>query len=293
MNIKEHIKEKRPKLSQSSINTYNSILTNLYKAVFDNDDYELKKFNDSKKILNYLKELTVNKRKTILSALFVITENNVYRQNMIDDIKDYNNDNDKQEKTETQKENWVETDDIRKLLNNMYGEFKFLINKKKFIPEDYQEIQKFIILALYSGEFIPPRRSKDYIDFKIENIDKDSDNFMRGNKFYFNSYKTSKTYGQQVIEIPNILKGIISKWKSINPTEYLLFDINGNKLSNVKLNQRLNKLFDGRKIGVNAMRHEYLTNKYKDDSDKLDSIDKDFKDMGSSRIQFKTYVKKD
>jgi hypothetical protein len=145
---------------------------------------------------------------------------------------------------------------------------------------------------LYSGDYIPPRRSKDYCDFKINNIDKNKDNYLKGSKMYFNSYKTSSTYGEQVVEIPNKLKLVLKKWININPTDYLFFDMNGSKLSSVKLNQRLNKLFN-KKIGVNAMRKSYLTEKYKDISDKLDEINDDFTKMGSSKIQFKTYVKKD
>lgn len=293
MNLKDYIKEQRPSLSSSSIETYNSILKNLYKKVFGDEEINIDNFNKPKKIMDYLKNIPINKRKTVLSALFVITENKAYREHMIDDIQKYNTEINKQEKTLTQKENWVETDEIKKIFDTLYNDFKLIIKKKKFTPEDYHDIQKFIILALYCGLFIPPRRSKDYCEFKLLNYDKENDNYMKGNKFYFNSYKTSKTYGQQEIDIPPFLKNIILKWKSINPTDYLLFDNNSNKLTNVKLNQRLNSIFDGKKIGVNALRHEYLTNKYKDVSYKLDEIDNDFKKMGSSKIQFKTYVKND
>ena len=57
----------------------------------------------------------------------------------------------------------------------------------------------------------------------------------------------AKTYGKQTVDIPIKLKNIIAKWARINPTEYLLFDSNMNKLSAVKLNQRLNKIFNGKK----------------------------------------------
>lgn len=117
-----------------------------------------------------------------------------------------------------------------------------------------------------SGVFIPPRRSLDYCEFKIKNINKDVDNYLDKNKLVFNRYKTAKTYGQQTIDIPIQLKNIITKWSKINPTDYLLIDTNGNKLNSVKLNQRFNSIFGGKKIATNQMRHTFLSGKYAETS---------------------------
>jgi len=84
--IKEEIVRLKPNISQSSVNTYNSILKNLYKNVFKNDDYDLKKFESTGPILSYLKDLEPNKRKTILASLVVITDNKRYRDQMMKDI---------------------------------------------------------------------------------------------------------------------------------------------------------------------------------------------------------------
>jgi hypothetical protein len=141
--------------------------------------------------------------------------------------------------------------------------------------------------------FIPPRRSKDYVDFKIKNIDKDKDNYMEKNKFIFLSYKTSKTYGKQDVTIPVQLRNIIKKWSGLNPTEHLLFDGNLNKLSAVKLNQRLNKIFNGKKVGVNQLRHTYLTDKYAATIEQKKQIKEDMQEMGSSSAMLNTYVKEE
>jgi len=39
-------------------------------------------------------------------------------------------------------------------------------------------------------------------------------------------------------------------------------------ISSVKLNQHLNKLFDNKRISVNALRHSYLSNKYQNTIEK-------------------------
>lgn len=292
--IKKYIHDKRSSLSDSSITTYASILKSLYRKVFDSDDYDLDKFaHQTEKVLHYLKDIPANRRKTILSALVIITDKQEYRSQMMADVKDYNQEIHKQEKTETQKENWVSSEDIKKVFDEAQKTANMLYKKATLKPADLQQIQSFIILALLSGLFIAPRRSKDFCDFKIKNINKTDDNFLDKNTMNFNSYKTAKAYGLQKIEIPPILKKILTKWQSVNPTEWLLFDTNMNKLTSVKLNQRLNKIFDGKHIAVNQMRHTYLTDKFGHTLEQKKAVDETMKEMGSSAGMLDTYVKKD
>jgi len=75
--IKSYIAEKRNTLSKSSINTYASILKNLYKRVFEDEDYNLEKFNNTEPVINHLQNIPPNKRKTILSALVIITDKKI------------------------------------------------------------------------------------------------------------------------------------------------------------------------------------------------------------------------
>jgi hypothetical protein len=287
--ISNAIFKNRPHLSDNSIKTYGSILKSLYKNMFDIEDdddmvIDLTKFNDAKKVLAYLKTMDVNKRKTILSALFVLTENKAYRKQMVNDI-------DKHEKTDEQKESWLDTHEIKELIEGMEKHVKTLYKKDVLTMEDLQEIQGYVILCVLGGIYIPPRRSMDYCDFKIKKIDTEKDNYMLKNVLIFNSYKTSKTYGQQKVTVPRKLSMILKKWISRNPTDYLFFDKNSNPLTNVKLNQRLNKLF-GKKSSVNALRHTFLTDKYLEHSEKDKELKKDVKDMGTSaHMAIHTYIK--
>lgn len=289
--IKELIKEKRPALSPSSIKAYASTLKSLYTKVYNDTDYDLNKLKNADKIITYLDDIPPNRRKTILSALVVITGDKDYRTLMLDDIRNYNKDIHKQEKTEAQKESWINSAEIKDLWDDLYKESSLLYKKKHLKPADLQEIQNLIILSLLGGMFIPPRRSLDYCDFYIKNIDKDKHNYIDKNELVFNRYKTAKFYGQQRIALPKKLKDILTKWISINPTDTLLYDKNLNPLSSVKLNQRLNKLFGERKISVNQMRHTYLTDKYKKHSEETKAINEDMTDMGSSGNMAETYIK--
>jgi len=286
MEIEKQLKINRPKLSVSSVKTYTSLLQTLYNNIFKKENIDMADFRKVKIITQHLKNVPLVTRKTILSSLYVLTKNEEYKKDMLEDIKENDIKQEKQEKTETQKNNWLETDKLNETLEEL---------KKKathaYKTKDYQTIQQYILIALLSGKYIPPRRAKDYTEFKIKNITKD-DNYIKGNKLYFNNYKGSDKKGTQMIEIPIELKRILTKWIKLNPTDYLFFDAHNNKLSNVTLNQRLNKIF-GSKISVNAMRHTFLTDKHKDTVKNIDELKKDMHYMGSSILQAKVYIKND
>ena len=119
MNLKEELKNKRPNLINGSLITYNSILSSLYKNVFSNDEnvknIDIDKFNETQKVLAHLKGLPPNRRKTILSALVVISTQKPYRDLMLEDIRDYNHEIMKQEKSPAQQLAWVDTSDVKAL----------------------------------------------------------------------------------------------------------------------------------------------------------------------------------
>jgi len=290
--IKDEIIKLKPNISVSSVNTYNSILKNLHKNVFKDIDIDLKNFEKTAPIISYLKDLEPRKRKTILASLVVITDNKRYRDQMLKDIEEYRADESKQIKSDKQNDSWLDTSEINDIFNDMSTNVNILYKKKVKSMSDLQDIQNYIIMCVLSGIFIPPRRSKDYVDFKIRNIDKDIDNYIDKKYFVFNSYKTAKTYQRQEIAIPPELLKILNKWIKINPTDYLLFDSNSKKLSNVKLTQRLNKIF-GKKASVNQLRHSYLSDKYQDTIKLNNDMADDMAAMGSSRHQEKIYIKKD
>jgi hypothetical protein len=285
-----YIKSKRPTLSEGSLKTYTSILRSLHKKIFGGA-VDVKDFDDSKKVLNFLKDLEPNKRKTLLSALVVITDDSDYRKLMMEDVSDYNKQINKQEKSDTQQENWVDTNDVKLIYDNLKRNADLLYKKGNHSPSELQQIQNFILLALMSGIFIAPRRSLDYCEFKIRNIDKEKDNYLDKNKLVFNRYKTFSTYGQQSVDIPVQLRNIITKWSKINPTDYLLIDTNGNKLNSVKLNQRFNGIFGGKKVATNMLRSSFLTGKYADTSKKQKEMEQDLENMGTNVP--KNYIKID
>ena len=296
--IKEILKEKRPNLSKTSLNTYASTLTNLHKKVFKDQEFDPVNFNKTQEITQYLKDFPPNKRKSILASLVVISDQKDYRDLMLDDIKEYNKEQSKQKKTLAQEESWVSQEDVDKKHKELEGKWKLLykkyLNKFPFLTQkEIQEMQDYVMLSLLGGIYIPPRRLKDYVDFRLIPLateDPNKINIKNRNKLIFNSYKTAKTYGQQIVKIPPKLNEIMNKWTDINPTHYLFIDTKGRPLTNVKMNQRLNKIF-GKKVSVNQLRHTYLSHKYADRLKANEELAEDFEKMGSSMHQEKVYIK--
>jgi integrase len=295
--IQDIIKTKRPTLSTNSINTYSSILKNLYKKIFRDEDTFTAELFDKQydKVLSFLQDIPANKRKTALSALVVLCpDNKHYRDLMMTDIQTYNADIAKQEKTPSQQANWVESNEIKELWEKMKKDVDLLYKKLMWSENDRQSVQNFVLLTVCSGLFFPVRRSKDWCDFRVRNIDKEKDNYLDKSNLVFNSYKTAKTYGKQTVAIPTKCKNILQKWIKMNPNvDYLFTDTNLQPLTAVKMNQRLNKLFGGKKISVNALRHSFLTSKYATTMKEMKDMENTMKEMGSSTNVAQNYVKLD
>ena len=241
-----------------------------------------------------LKDVEFNKRKSILSALVVICptdKNQTYKDLMIKDATKYDDEQLENKKTPSQEENWINQDEVKNIyemyLSNANKLFKL---KKDLTMPQIQTLQNFIIICLTAGIFIPPRRSLDWTLMKWKNYNLNNDNYYNKKIFVFNQYKTAKFYHKQDIEVPNELRLILNKWTKIIDSEYLLFDSNNNPLTPVKLNQRLNKIFNG-KISVNILRHSYITEKYTSTPMTLKDIKENADAMGHSLNQSLEYIK--
>ena len=285
--LEKEIMERRPKLGISSVKTYLSILSSLYMKMKETDD-SINWFSDNhKSILEYLEDKNKPTMKTILSALFVLTGKEEYRSVMMEVMKSVNDTYKEQKKNEIQTENWISTEDIKAKYDDLLKkENKQIFNIPLFID--------FLTLSFLSGVIIPPRRSLDYALMKIRNYDVKTDNYYKntktGGKFYFNIYKTSKTYGLQTLDIPKDLNNIIKKWVKLNTNDYMLFSSNNKKLSSPQITKILNTIFD-KNVSTTMLRHIYLTNKYKD-VPALEKMENLAQDMGHSISQAMEYIKR-
>jgi hypothetical protein len=298
--IKKDIKKNRPKITDSSINTYVSILKNLYKKYHNKDDeFNINWFENEDEIIKHMKDVKPNIRKTLYSSLIAITDdkhNKKYKKAMMEDAEHYRSENLKQNKTEAQEKNWVSQDDVKKKFDEMLKSTKYIFkkyNKELLTKQEFQKLQNLIIVALTSGLFIPPRRAIDWVEMVVDDIDKEKDNYLdvKKKEFVFNKFKGSNLKGQQRVAVPKDLLLLLKKFMNINENKYLLTDSRNQKMSSVKLNQHLERIW-GKKAGVNIFRHSFISNKYPIFN--VDELKKDAEKMGSSaNMMLETYIKKD
>jgi hypothetical protein len=291
MSISDAIKSARPSLSPSSVKTYTSVLSSLHKKVFGSGEIHLKDFDQDERIIHFLKSKPASARKSVLAALVVLTGNEVFRKAMAADCVTFAADIAKQENTPKQRAAEISQDEIKAIFDRLSAEATLLYNKKHRTVSDLLLISDYVILALMSGIFIPPRRALDFTAFKIKEINPAVDNYLEKNELVFNQYKTARTYGKQTVSIPPALKAILLKYSKINPTDFLLFDSKFKPLTSVTLNQRLCRIFNNRKIAVNSLRHSYLTSKYTSLSKEQKLMEADVQQMGTSPGMLSTYVK--
>ena len=296
MSLSEIIKHNRPNLSHSSVRTYISILNNLSKRIKCPEltkDCIIKHESD---IIKDLSDKSPRNRKTIYSALIVMLDDgkhnkvlDKFRTLMMRDSEKTEEEDAKQEKNTKQRENWMDWSEVNKVYNDLEAKAKPLFKLKDLSKSMIRLIQQYVMLSLFIK--IKPRRTSDWTDFKLRGYDKNKDNYMEGNKLIFNSFKTKKYLGKQVIDLPKDLKKILTDWSKINTKDNLLIDTKGNPMNASKFTQELYNIF-GKNISTNMLRHIYLSNLLKD-TPALLKLQENMKDMGQTNLKTQLqYVKK-
>ena len=299
------IQKNRPHLAISSAKTYVSIIRNLSKQMNIDLSTPDKVINHTDDIVEHFKDLEPKLRKTRLSALIVFLDNpkevtedalktmDIFRKQMMKDGAQYSQELRLQEKTPKQEDGWMDWNDIITNYKNLEKEVSYFKTQTSLTKQQFKRVQMFVLLSCLL--LIPPRRSTDYVMFKIRNEDINKDNFMetKGRKSYFvfNTYKTAKKYGKETIEIPTALKNIINRWKLINKNDYLLVNSNMDKKINAtQLNSMLYDYFN-KPLSTSLIRHIFLSEKYKN-VPALQEMQKTADEMGHSLTQALEYVKK-
>lgn len=213
------------------------------------------------------------------------------------------------EKTDKQEQNWITWEEVEKTANELRK--KAFANSKSRVltAPEWEVLLHSVVLGLYT--YTPPRRNQDYLDMSVARVgkkDKVEDlsveknwlvvNTKEATQFIFNKYKTSKTYGQQKVAVPNTAEKPLGelltmylhhhaglKDKKVKEAPFLV-DVSGNALTAPNAITRiLNKVF-GKNIGSSMLRHIYLSDKYDITAMKADATA-----MAHSVAQQKEYLK--
>ena len=289
--IHSALQSQRPSLSSSSLRTYSSVLFNLHTKHMKRNHNDIEWFsNQYQSILDYLNTNTKKStRKSILSALYVLTNRPEYREQMIADAKDINEEYREQKKSQKQRDNWISVQQIKDKYEELYDRVQNIFKKRAI--GDISVIMDYLLVGFLGGVLIPPRRSLDYALLKWRDYDKKTDNYYSRGNLYFNRYKTSDTYGLTVVDVPKDLNTVLKKWLKINPSAYVLMSSNGNPLSSSQITRSLNRIF-GKQVSVNMLRHIFLTNYY-ENMPKLTAMHNIASKMGHNLTTALEYAKKD
>jgi len=287
MNIREIIKKERPDISENTLNAYVSNLNKLHRTITGKTDIENLDFlTDIDRVLLALGGNLKSTMKNYLVAIIVILMSNKTKFESVikkyqGRIKELQEDiNDKYEengKTDKQKDNGIEYDDILKLLRKLKKETKPLLEKETLTNKDKDLIQQYLVLYLYSGKAFPVLRN-DFAEMKIVNdtdeMDKDKNYFVIKNRgvpiFRLNEYKTAKYQGEKDIPVKDMdLRKLINKWAKINGTGYLLINTSNNSPMKANgISKYLNKIFKkhfNKNVSTSLLRSIYVSHRYNGD----------------------------
>lgn len=119
--------------------------------------------------------------------------NEYLRKKMMDDINQFKLIETNQIKTEKQQINWMEYEEVLDMYKKYEKENIELFEKETLNKKEFLKLNTYILLACLFE--LPPLRSMNWTEFKIRNVDKEKDNYMEDNNFYFNQYKNSNRKG--------------------------------------------------------------------------------------------------
>jgi len=208
---------KAKQISESSLNLYMKNLLRL------NDNQTIKNLNflkDIDSILERIKEKKPNTRRTYIISIVSLLKQEPKMKSLYDKyyalLIDYNKElKVNTEKTESQKENWLTQEGVKEVYDKLTGKVQPCLSKKKLMESEYEDVVSWIVLSLYVLQ--PPRRNLDYLYMMV--VKKVSDLFPKEKNyldlsdwtFYFNNYKTQKTYKTQSVPIAEEMEKVLKR----------------------------------------------------------------------------------
>ena len=274
--IEETLRANRPNLSANSIRTYKSIISNFGKQMGIKIETPEDVITHHRAIMAHMANLSAGGIKTRLSALIVFIEKEAeqakealerFGEMMKTKMKQVNEEADDQKMTDKQKKAMIPWEDVLKKYHELEKEVEPLLEQDDLSKEQFARFQMYVLLSCMV--LVEPRRSLDWTEFKLRNVDETKDNFLRVVKrkpfLVFNTYKTAKEHGQQIVPCPprlyKILKG---EWFLKNEHDWLLMNsTQKNKINSTQFMKLLYGFF-GSNVSTNILRHSYLNKKYKD-----------------------------
>jgi len=289
--LKKSINDART-IKESTLNSYLTSIRKLHNAIFDTEIFKNIDFlMDFDEIVGAISALSFNSQRSYTNAVIVAltSVSDKKHENALQKYRDfyeklnteYRDIIEKNEKSETEKENWVELKELKKVMNGYKRELNerdiFKKDKDTITKKSFDLLQRWVVANLYLHDSNPPVRL-NYGDLGIvsekfyNNLDdgyKETNNFLviksRNIKYFsFGDFKTKSSMGLSIIPVGKILNSVLNIWLKFNVNDYLLVDSRGGVMNSNQLSKYIARVFEptGKKITINILRHIYISTKF-------------------------------
>jgi integrase len=230
---------------------------------------------------------------------------------------------DSKQKSEREKENWVDWKDVQQKHTELKQKVAEFAKQKVLTASQWETLLHATVVALYTE--MQPRRNQDYLELYVVRskkprkskgepalviseteavqLPKDKNYLLLDGKepkqLIFNKFKTSKTYGQQILDVPEPLAASLKLYLAHHPlnkgnkkpSEFkLLVTMDGSPITAANsITRILNRVF-GKRVGSSMLRHSFLSGKY---GETLTEQEKDSAAMGHSVEEQRRYIRTD
>ncbi len=313
--LKSDIESARPNAKESTVKQYLILIKKLQK-LFDTKGYDF--LSDPDEVYEKIKDNKYtsirNTYNAIIITLMALNNKKGDYDELIDkygELRDELNQQYEDEQkagkiSEKQKENFVKLEELQNMINKMADEIKEknLKTKKELTAKDRELLMMY---TLYNMLILIPTRNDfagmKYINKatynKLSDDDKKERNYLVNQKnklfFVYNKYKTSKAYGEKIIDSPKELSKILRMYIKLTKKkngDFMFTTSTGNPISANVGSQMLlkySKRYLGKNISTTMIRHIVL-------SDKFGDVKKQMADMAektghSTETMMNIYVK--
>lgn len=291
MSLEADINKSR-KIKDTSLKTYMCALNKLKYKIDGDDSKELKDasfLHDYDKVDKLIKEEEkITSKKNKLTAIIVaLSSETPKKQELIDKFSDdlkvlndkYMNFLKLQQKTDTQKKNWMTFKQLTDLTNKLYDKLQekgITLNSTDLdlSNSEFTLLQQYVIMRVYltfplRNDFSCKIISKKDYD-KLDEKEQKDDNYLviksKAKKhFVINQFKNMAIIGQRILEIPPNLNRIINLWLKYNKSPYFLvqYKDRSKRMTENGITKFFNKMFKKyakKKISTSMIRHIVISN---------------------------------
>ena len=174
--------ERLPNIKATTLNSYTSVIKSILAYIYDRggvapETIDLTILKNPKLIQDYVDEydkkngkvMPETTRRNIYSLLYrIFPDMDEFKNKFAEAVKDIQS-RDPQIKSEREEENWLSKEEVEKVYQEEWDKARPILKSKTAMSAAIlTELSNFILLAVSSGVFIPPRRSTDWTEMKIK-----------------------------------------------------------------------------------------------------------------------------